>query len=105
MERSSLHPGLEQRLTALAKRIEQLKQKISTAEASEKIRALGEVEQLDRRYEGLEEQLQQLNSEGPGFRQNLKAEIEKRIDDIAGTIADFVLRLDDETEAHNVRRK
>ena len=94
MEEKGLHPGLEMRLRSLASRIAELKQRMNRAQPLEKVSALGEVTQLEQRYARLEEQLRGLNAEGPGFRQNAKAEFEKMADDLASNLQDFLIRLD-----------
>ena len=90
MEANDLHRGLELRLEALAERIAALRQKMSMAKGVEKIEELGEVDELERRYAVLAEQLRALNREGPGFRQNIKAGIEKLADDLSGTVEEFM---------------
>jgi predicted nucleic acid-binding Zn-ribbon protein len=94
MEETGLHSGLEMRLTALATRIAALRQKMSHAKAPEKIEEFGEIEGLERRYKVLEDQLRKLNGEGPGFRQDMKAEIEKVADDLTSTVEEFVTWVD-----------
>ncbi len=94
MKEKGLHPGLEMRLTALAARIAQLRQKMSQAKGVEKIEEFGEIEELERRHQMLEDRLRKLNREGPGFRQDVKAEIEKVTDDLTGTVQDFMTWID-----------
>ena len=94
MEATGLHPVLEMRLAALATRIAELRLMMSQAKGLEKIEEFGEIEELEQRYKVLEERLRKLNLEGPGFRQDMKAEIEKVADDLTGTIQDFVTWVD-----------
>jgi archaellum component FlaC len=94
MEEMGLHSGLEIRLKALAMRIARLKQDIGQAKGLAKIVDGGEIERLEQRYKTLEDQLHKLDREGSGFRQDMKAEIEKRVDDLTGTLENFVMRLD-----------
>ncbi len=94
MNETGLHPGLEMRLTALATRIAELRQKMSEAAPREKIEEFAEIEELERRHKVLEGRLRELNGEGPGFRQDTKAEIEKLADDLSGTVEDFVTWVD-----------
>jgi len=94
MEGTSLHSGLEMRLNALAMRIAKLRLDIGQTKGPAKIVAVGEIEGLEQRYKMLEDQLHKLDSEGPGFRQDVKAEIEKWADDLTGTLENFVMRLD-----------
>ena len=94
MTQRSLHRGLELRLEALADRIEAIRQRMKTAKGADKIEAFGEIEELKRRRAALTEQLQALDREGPGFRQNIKAELETMVDDLSRSIEDFVMDLD-----------
>lgn len=94
MAQTGLHRGLEIRLAALASRIAALRQEMSGAKRLEKIEEFGEIEELEQRYKTLEKQLSLLNSEGPGFRQDVKAEVEKMADDLSGTVEDFTMWVD-----------
>ncbi len=67
---------------------------MSTDKGAEKIEDFGEIAALERRYDMLAERLQALNREGPGFRQDMKAEVEKVIDDLSGTVEDFMKWVD-----------
>lgn len=89
-----LHRGLELRLEDLAQRIAALRQKMTAAKGAAKIEEFGEIEELERRHRVLAQRLQALNQEGPGFRQDTKAEVEKMADDLTGTIGDFVSWVD-----------
>jgi predicted nucleic acid-binding Zn-ribbon protein len=94
MEEHGLHRGLEVRLGALAERIAALRRKMKKAQGAEKIEEFGEIEELERRYNVLAERLQALNREGPGFRQDVKAELEKVADDLSGSVEDFMMWVD-----------
>ncbi len=94
MAQTGLHSRLEMTLTALAARIAELRKKMSQAKGVEKIEELDEMEGLERRYKMLEDQLRKLNGEGPGFRQDMKAEIEKVADDLTGMVEEFVTWVD-----------
>jgi len=85
---------MELRLAALAQRIARMKQAMSAANGAAKVEALGEITRLEGRYNELQEQFNQLNNEGLGFRQALKAEIEARMDAVLATIDDAAIRLD-----------
>lgn len=89
-----LHRGLELRLEGLAERIATLRRKMIQATGAEKIADAAEIDELERRYKTLAERLQALNREGPGFRQDAKAELEKVADDLSGALEDFVMRID-----------
>lgn len=94
MEEQGLHRGLELRLEALAERIATLRWKMLQAKGAEKIADASEIDELERRYEILAGRLRALNREGPGFRQDAKAELEKVADDLSGTVEDFVMWVD-----------
>ncbi len=94
MDKTGWHPGLEARLTALALRIGDLRHKMNQAEGAEKIEASGEIGELERRYQLLDERRSSLNREGPGMRQDVKAELERVVDDLKGTIEDFIMWID-----------
>jgi predicted nucleic acid-binding Zn-ribbon protein len=98
MEKHGLHRGLELRLAALARRITALRHEMTRAKGAQKIEEFGEIEELQRRYDTLGKRLQALNREGPGFRQDVKAELEKLADDLSGTVEDFMLWADSDYE-------
>lgn len=100
MEGYGLHPELELGLQALGERIATLQQKMSQAKGVEKVEDFGEIEELQRRYDTLAERLRALNREGPGFRQDHKAELEKLADDLSGTVEDFVTWIDSDHRSH-----
>lgn len=107
MGHRELHRGLEHRLEALAQRIAKLRQRMSAAKGTERLEELGEIEELDRRFDALAKRLQALNREGPGFRQDVKAELEKLADDLSGTVEDFVMWVDSnyQGERPSIRRR
>jgi hypothetical protein len=94
MAETGLHSALELRLAALARLIAKLRQTMRQAKGIEKIEEFDEIEGLERRYKVLEDQLRKLNGEGPGFRQDMKAEIEKVADDLTGMVEEFVTWVD-----------
>ena len=94
MAETGLHSALEMRLAALATRIAKLRQTMRQAKGGEKIEEFDEIEGLERRYKMLEDQLRQLNGEGPSFREDMKAEIEKVADDLTGVVEEFVTWVD-----------
>jgi predicted nucleic acid-binding Zn-ribbon protein len=94
MEETGLHPGLEIRLRTLALRIARLKEDAGTAKGLAKFEDDSEIESLEKRHKALAEQLRELDREGPGFRQNVKAEIDKLADDLTGSLDSFLKRLD-----------
>jgi predicted nucleic acid-binding Zn-ribbon protein len=94
MEQRGLHRGLELRLEALAARIAALRSAMSRAKGEEKLADAGEVAELEQRHQRLAERLSALDGEGPGFRHNVKAEVEKMADDLSGVVEDFTLWVD-----------
>jgi hypothetical protein len=89
VEESGLHSGLEIRLRSLELRIARLKQDMGKAIGLAKFEGDGEIESLDKRHKLLEDQLRELDREGPGFRQDVKAEIDKMADDLTGSLVNF----------------
>ncbi len=94
MQEPGLHPGLEIRLTVLATRIAELRQKANQAEGPAEIEDFAEIAELERRYKVLEEDLRRLNFEGPGVRQDLKAGLETVADDLLGWVEDHMRWID-----------
>jgi hypothetical protein len=94
MDKTGLHRGLEARLIALSGRIAALRHKMGDAKGIDKISDFGELDELERRYARLADRLRVLDREGPGFRPDMKAEIEKMADDLTGTAEDFALWID-----------
>ncbi|HXS38920.1 MAG TPA: hypothetical protein VN766_01980 [Stellaceae bacterium] len=94
MDEQGLHRGLEQQLEALAARIAALQQKLGAASGSERVEERGEIAELQRRYEEIVGRLRALQSEGPSFRQETKAELEKIAADLSGNVEDFVSWVD-----------
>src|ERR1700739_4077990 len=88
------HPALEHRLALLADRIVELKKKRSPAQGHEKITEFGEIGLLEQRQKRLENQLHELNREAPGFRQDVKAEIENLADDLTIAVEEILMRID-----------
>jgi hypothetical protein len=94
MDEQGLHRGLELQLEGLATRIAAPRQKMTAAGRDERVEELGEIEGLQHRYEETVERLRALQSEGPGFRQEAKAELEKIAGDLSGNVEDFVTWVD-----------
>jgi hypothetical protein len=94
MKETGMHPGMELRVRALATRIAELKDKMHRATGIEWVEGVGELGELERRHKALDEQLSSLDREGPGFRQDVEAELETVVADLSGSIADFMARLD-----------
>ncbi len=85
---------LEARLQALAARIEELKRRLSSAKGVKRIEELGEIEELESRHKKLTDRLEELDREGPGFRQDVRAELEAMADDLTGAVEDFMIWAD-----------
>ena len=87
MKRKSPHRGLELRLEVLRHRIRTLTEKMSRTEGIQKIENLAGIGWLERRYGELEQRLDELNREGPGFRHEIKNEFVKLSSDLSGSSA------------------
>jgi hypothetical protein len=94
MDRTDFRSGLQTRLTVLATRIADLRQKTSRATDHERSVEFGEIDELQGRYKALRERLQILDQEGAGASSGMKMEIETMADDLAGTVDDFMMRID-----------
>jgi uncharacterized coiled-coil DUF342 family protein len=93
MEEPGLHPGLEIGMTVLATRIAELRHKAGQA-SHEPIEDLGEIDELERRYKALEDELGRLNRAGPGLRQDMKAGLETVADDLLDWVEEHVKWID-----------
>jgi predicted nucleic acid-binding Zn-ribbon protein len=94
MAENDANRGLELQLESLAARIAALRQKMSAAGGIERIEDRGEIEDLQHRYDEIVARLRALQDEGPGFRQEAKAELEKVAADLSGNVEDFVSWVD-----------
>lgn len=94
MEHARLHPGLEIRLTALAERISLLRQKAGKTDTPEYFEKFCDIEVLERRHKTLEAELAQLNGQGPGFPQDVKAGFETLADHLKGWAEDHIMWID-----------
>ncbi|MGA7327933.1 MAG: hypothetical protein WBX25_26465 [Rhodomicrobium sp.] len=96
MHEQSLHRGLELRLETLSDRIRTLKQKTARLEGIQKLQSEARVAELEQRRNELEARMQELNSQGKGFQQSLKDEIDMLTYDLGSNLDDYVMRLDSE---------
>ena len=94
MEEPGLHAGLEIRMTLLATRVADLRQKMSGVKGVALIEDAGEIAELERRHKMLEDDLRLLDSEGPGVRQGLKAEMAAVADDLLGWVEEHMQWID-----------
>ncbi len=94
MRHSGSHRGLELRLDTLAARLHMLREKVDRAEGLAKIEGRREIAQLERRQKDLEQRLSALKREAPGFRHEMKNELEKLAFDLSGAVEDFILWTD-----------
>lgn len=90
----ALHRDLEFRLEALAARIASLRKSMKAARGAEKMEDFGALVELERRHQALADRLRRLNREGPGFRPEVKAEVERLTDDLMSIVDNFVNRTD-----------
>ena len=67
---------------------------MSMAKGVERIEEFAQAEQLEQRHKVLAEQLDALNREGPGFRQDLKAELDKLAYDLTTSVEDAITWID-----------
>jgi hypothetical protein len=95
MNATSCHPALKQRLTDLERRIGELKVKIAAARGVQKIEDVGDIEDLEQRHKELAAQLDNLDREGRGWAQNVKAELDLMADDLTASIERCMTRADD----------
>ena len=86
-----LHPELAQRLRMLEGRITTLKQKLNAGSGSEKVNGSGTLHALEQRHGSLQERVRTLDDEGPGFRQDVKAEIIVMADDLHAMIDSMIV--------------
>jgi hypothetical protein len=88
------HNGLKLRLKVLTARIRELRDNAGRAEGIEKVRAHGVIGRLEQRRQRLEARLVELKSEGSGFRQRLKGEVEKLAYDLSSAAEDLLVSID-----------
>lgn len=86
MNGTSYHPALKQRLTELKRSIGELKGKIAAARGLQKIEDVGDIEDLEQRHQELAARLDNLDREGRGWAQNVKAELDLMADDLTASI-------------------
>lgn len=88
------HRVLEARLHALVARIEEAKLRLAKTPGADRIEAFGEIKELEGRHRKLTARLSHLEREGPGLRQDMKAELEALADDLSGAVEDFMIWVD-----------
>ena len=86
-----LHPELTQRLHVLEGRIRTLKQKLCSGDGAEKVNGSSTLLALEQRHDSLLERTRTLDDEGPGFRQNVKAEIIVMADDLTAMVDSMIV--------------
>ncbi len=94
MNRTSYHPALKQRLTELERRISELKGKIAAARGVQKIEDVGDIGDLEQRHKEIAARLDNLDREGRGWAQNVKAELDLMADDLTASIERCISRAD-----------
>lgn len=99
MKLTGLHVALEKKVMLLGTRITMIRQKIADASPEQQIAMLGRLNELERRHRHIQEQLQALDHEGPGFRQNVEAKLILLADDLVGAIDDLMLSADEHYQA------
>ncbi len=94
MANHDLHRGLRLSLDKLGERIAQLGESARGSGGVENTGRVVKLEQLERRHKELADRLDALNREGPGFRHEVKVELEKMADDLSGTVENFLSWVD-----------
>ena len=94
MDQADFRSGLTLRLTVLAARIAELRQKMSGADRPERIAEFGAIDSLQQRYDALDTRLLEFDQEDADAASGVKAEIATMAEDLAGTLDDFVMRID-----------
>ncbi|MFY9877749.1 MAG: hypothetical protein WAL20_19225 [Rhodomicrobium sp.] len=94
MQGKRSHSGFELRLGTLAARIRTLKANVSRMEGLRKAEEGRKVDLLERRKSDLEHLLQELDSEDPGVRHEIKYELAKLSYDLSGAFEDFIMSVD-----------
>lgn len=90
------HSALKSRIRTLGMRTAALRRKMSVMKDPTKISRLGELNELEKRHKHLEERLREIDAQGPGFRQDVHAELTLLADNFEGMLDSFMFS----TEAH-----
>jgi hypothetical protein len=90
MDEAGLRAGLESRLKALASHIDELRTMMTRAKGARRIEDFAEIEELERRYIGLDQQLRRLGQEEPHLRQGVAAQIDAGASDLTRWVAEHV---------------
>lgn len=91
MEDTGLQQTLERRLSVLAARIGDLRQKMDRTTGAAQLAQLGEIEALEGRYKTLDERIHHLDPKGTS---TIAAETEILADDLTDLADDFIMRID-----------
>jgi hypothetical protein len=91
MEQTVLQQTLKRRLSVLATRIGDLRQKMDHMTGAERLAQFGEIDVLEGRYEALDDRIRHLDPQATGA---IAAETEVMADDLADLVDDFIMRID-----------
>lgn len=91
MAQIELQQMLERRLTVLATRIGDLRQKMDHATGADRLAQSGEIDELEGRYKALEDRIRHID---PAATSAIAAETEVMTDDLADLVDDFIMRID-----------
>lgn len=95
MTATALHPELRKKVQLLANRIAVIGQKLAEGSPEQQIQLRARLRELQQRHLHVEQQLQALDREGPGFRQDVKAKLILLADDLVGAVSDLALSVDE----------
>jgi uncharacterized coiled-coil DUF342 family protein len=97
MEAPKFYREQESRLDELGKQIAALRSRIKGTQKGETARRLADLRNLESRRKMLIDRLNQLRDQGPGFRQEVKAELEKMSGDLSANVQEFVTWTDSQS--------
>jgi hypothetical protein len=94
MDETDLHLALKMRVKTLGLRITALKNTMSEATDAKRSEKLGELHELGQRHKDLDQRLRQVDREGPGLRQAVKADLSLLADNIQGGLDSLMFSID-----------
>ncbi|MGB8842662.1 MAG: hypothetical protein WCC64_16505 [Aliidongia sp.] len=94
MELTGLRLRMEGRLTLLATRIADLRQKMRHASGAERLAQVAEIGELDGRYKALNDRIRHIDPQGTGAISTVAAEMDCMVDDLADVVDDLIMRID-----------
>ena len=85
---------MKMRIKTLGIRITALENTMEKSTDSSRVAKLGELHELEGRHKDLEERLRQICREGPGLRQDVKADLNLLADNIEGGLDSLMFSVD-----------